>query len=122
MALLKTVTTDAGFKVKFWKVEELRIDRSNARVNIMVAPWVSKAAYQNGKPFVKTAAKTIRVVDLEYPEGSGFESKLDYTEWFSPEALEGKEIYAQAYDYLKTVPFFSGAVDDIDGVEGSDDE
>ena len=114
MALIKEVTTKEGLTVSYWKIFNIKIDRDKKLATFSLFPWISKATYQSGASPFKLAAVNIRVEDIIYPEGTPYPSILHYTDYFSPEALDGKEIYATIYQYVKRfIPTFENAEDDL---------
>lgn len=102
MALSKRINTSFGFSVSYWVLNEIRIDREKRMVNMTVLPYVNAAAHASGSAPVLSAKMTVKVADIDYT-GTEYEDRtcLHYSEYFSPEALAGKDVYIVAYQYLK---------------------
>lgn len=102
MALIKDIITRSGVVVSYWKISDWRINQSVKSMDITLTPYISNEARKEGYEPLRDEIRKIRAVD--------FSSKNfiqnDYSNWFSPEALEkaasqGKTIYNVMYDYIK---------------------
>ena len=102
MALLKEITTRYGITANYWVINEFNVDRSRGSLLVEIVPYVSQEAREAGASPIMTDKITVRVEDVIYPEGSENESIPDYTDYFSPEALDGKDIYTVMYEYIRT--------------------
>jgi len=82
-------------------------------MDITLTPYVSNEARREGFEPLRDEVRKIRAVDYE----GKHKAINDYTNWFSPEALEkaaseGKTIYNVMYDYIKyTDPEFKESGD-----------
>lgn len=113
MALIKKITTRSGIEVSYWKITDWRINQSAKTVDIILTPYVSNQAREEGYEPLRDELRKIRAAD--------YNSKLkvvdDYSRWFSPRALEeaaakGKTVYNVMYEYIKTIdPEFKWAED-----------
>lgn len=112
MALLMQKQTDEGFVVSYWVIESIKLDREKRAVLLNLIPYASKELYDaGGKPFLP-AKMNIQIEDILYPSPAYGVDMPHYTDYFSPAALEGKNIYAVAYDYIKLhIPAFAEAKD-----------
>lgn len=118
-----------GF-VAYLRVDRLLIDRSGRYAVVRVSAFANKDAADQGKvigqPVEHMAADTEPVPvlveadpNVEVPEGEPLpephyemsEPVPNYTKWFSPDALEKahKDPFAQAYEWLKTLPQYKDA-------------
>lgn len=112
MALHKQVMLKSGIMISHWVIKELSIDRNEKRALIAIYPYISKEVMENGAVPIESERIVVRVEDLEYPAGIGWQNITHYTKYFSPEASDGKSIYDIAYNYLKSnIDFFRDAVD-----------
>lgn len=102
MALIKTIQTRSGITVSYWKITDWKINQSTKSADIVLTPYVSNEARKEGFEPLRDELRKIRAVDY-----AGKHTIInDYTNWFSPEALEeaaskGKTIYNVMYDYVK---------------------
>ena len=113
MAIQKDIVTDSGVVLSYWRIVEVNVNQDTKQAKIIVYPYVSEYARVSGKPPVHSEDMRIVVEDLDY-SGSDFDemSLLDYTNNFSPNAMdEDSNIYVCAYNYLKGLPKFEGAID-----------
>lgn len=113
MALYLPKLTKQGFEINYWIIQSLDIDRAKETIVIRVVPYASQAAYQAGMKPVSDEKVIIRVKDVVYPSAEYGETMLDYTEHFSTASLvaANKNIYQVAYEYIKGLPEFEGAID-----------
>lgn len=113
MALKKTITSRSGFELSYWKIVSWRIDLPRKMVDITLIPFVSSETREEGLEPVNEERRQIKVYDRinnTHPEKSTY----NYSENFSPEALEkaGVDIYKLMYEYIKNhVTEFSDAQD-----------
>lgn len=112
MALYLPKTTKEGVPVNYWVIDDVKIDRVNKRVDATVNPYFSQEARLAGANPITFAAVKIRVEDIVYPSEKYGENSTDYTDYFSPSALEGQTLYQVVYNYIKTHDDrFKGATD-----------
>ena len=113
MALYLPKTTKQGFEVNYWIIQSLDIDREKETVVIRVVPYASQAAHEASLKSVDSEKVIVRVKDIVYPSKEYGETMMHYTEHFGVEALvaSGKNIYQVAYEYIKGLPEFEGAID-----------
>lgn len=115
MGLIKTIETGAGFSVSYWKITDWKINLSARAIDIILTPYISNEKRNQGYEPVRDEVRKVRASDFQNRYGK-FE-RTDYTDYFSPEALEraakeGKTIYNAMYEYVKThAPEFNLAVD-----------
>lgn len=107
MALRKKMMTKLGVTANYWTISTIRIDKDAKTAEITLVPHLSDTA-----PGVEFAKRSYRVKDIVYQEPYEEKTSTDYTDFFSPRALDGKDIYDVAYQYVKThIPDFAGAKD-----------
>ena len=113
MALKKKIKARAGFEMEYWKISDWHIKMAYRVMDITLTPYISSVTRESGMDPVNEEVRKIRVyddVDKVNPE----KSVLNYTNYFSPEALERSklDIYKIMYQYIKDhVPEFEGAED-----------
>ena len=116
MGLIKTIQTRAGFQVSYWKITDWKINQSGRTADIILTPYISSQTRVEGYDPVRDEVRKVRASDYYLNEGSSL-NRTDYTDYFSPEALEramqeGKTIYNVMYEYVKThAPEFNLAID-----------
>lgn len=113
MAIQKDIVTDSGIVLSYWRIVEINVNQQEKIAKITVYPYASTYARVSGKPPVYSEMINIKVEDFDYSESDYEEmTNLDYTNNFAPEALSKYDnIYACAYNYLKGLPKFDGAID-----------
>lgn len=113
MALQKDIVVESGITLSYWRIVEINVNQNEKNAKLVVYPYLSTYARISGKPPVYSEAKNIKVEDLDYSDSDYEEmTNLDYTDHFSPDALNNYEnIYVCAYNYLKGLPMFKGAID-----------
>lgn len=115
MGLIKTIETGAGFSVSYWKITDWKISLSARAIDIILTPYISNEKREQGYEPVRDEIRKVRASDFQNRYGSY--DRTDYTDYFSPEALEratkeGKTIYNVMYEYVKThAPEFNLAID-----------
>ena len=116
MALIKEIKTRSGIIVAYWKITDWKINQSAKSMDITLTPYVSSKTRADGYDPVRDEVRKIRATDYITKNDIGM-SRTDYTDYFSPEALEknakdGKTVYHVMYDYIKEKqPEFISAVD-----------
>lgn len=116
MGLIKKQETRAGFTVAYWKITDWKISLAAKSMDITLTPYISNELRKEGYDAVRDEVRKIRATDYFVAEGHK-SNRTDYTDWFSPEALEaaaaqGKTVYNVMYDYIKEKhPEFAGALD-----------
>ena len=116
MGLIKEQETRAGFTVAYWKITDWKISLAAKSMDITLTPYISNQLRKEGYDAVRDEVRKIRATDYFVEEGHHL-NRTNYTDWFSPEALEkfaaeGKTIYNVMYEYIKTNhPEFDGALD-----------
>lgn len=116
MGLIRTIQAKSGFEISYWKITDWKISQGAHVADIILTPYISNAARNNGYDPVRDEVRKIRASDYYVGENSN-RNRTDYTDYFSPEALEkaaqeGKTIYNVMYEYVKThAPEFNLAID-----------
>jgi len=100
MALQKEFTLSSGYVANYVKISSLRQDKLN--ISLQIDLYKDATARNAGKsPAVSNfAAKS--VANLQYP---------NYSFVLTQEQFDDGDVYGYAYDYLKSLPIFSGADD-----------
>ena len=108
MAIKKKIISRAGFEMGYWKITDWRPVMAHNLFEITLTPYVSSQTRADGLEPVHEEIRKIRVYDdinKIHPDKSTF----DYTNSFSPQALENSNmsIYELMYKYIKeNVPEF----------------
>ena len=116
MGLIKPMITRSGIEVSYWKISDWKINQSAKAIDIVLTPYVSNKMKRDGYDPVRDEVRKVRASDYFREEGHAL-NRTDYTDFFSPEALEraakdGKTIYNIMYEYVKThAPEFALAED-----------
>ena len=116
MGLIQNIETRSGIMVSYWKITDWKISEAAHAIDIILTPYISSSARQNGYDPVRDEVRKIRASDYYKGEGAPV-NRSDYTDYFSPKALElaaqeGKTIYNVMYEYIKThSPEFNLAID-----------
>lgn len=105
MALIKEIETRSGITVEYWKITDWKINQYAKSMDITLTPYISSKTRIDGYDPVRDEVRKIRATDYITKSDTGM-SRTDYTDYFSPEALEksaqeGKTIYNVMYDYIK---------------------
>ena len=113
MALQKNIATKSGIILSYWRIAEISVNQDSKIATITVYPYSSIYSRQDGKQPVHSEDIRIKVEDFDYSDSDYEEmTNLDYTDHFAPAALNKYEnIYVCAYNYLKGLPMFDGAID-----------
>lgn len=116
MGLIKEMESSSGIIISYWKITDWKINQTAKAIDIILTPYVSNQKRQEGYDPVRDEIRKVRASDYFKVEGY-IHNRLDYTNYFSPEALEqaakeGKTIYNVMYEYVKThAPEFELAED-----------
>lgn len=114
MALYKEIAAKSGVVLRYWRIGRVEVDNEARLARLAVLPYVSAEARQQGLPYLAGEVRQLIIKDYDF-SGTEYESRsnLDYTQNFSPAALEkaGKDLYKVAYGYLKGLPSFAEAED-----------
>lgn len=113
MALQKTIQSRAGFDMEYWKIASWYINMSQNIMDITLVPYISMETRGKGLMPIVEEARKIRIYD-RIDKFNPKKSQYDYTDNFSPEALEDSslDIYKLMYKYIKdNVEEFEGATD-----------
>lgn len=114
MALYKPHTLSDGVTVSYWVLSQFNIDRRARSVQFTLTPYVSQRARERGRDPVEGAQRVCRVENLDYSIDGPYakQRKMDYDNFFSPDAIAGKDIYRVVYEYAKIhIPFFENSAD-----------
>lgn len=118
MGLVQQITTKSGFEISYWKITDWKISQAAKAADIILTPYISNKARLEGFEPVRDEVRKIRASDY-YMGPQVPVNRTDYTDYFSPEALEraakeGKTIYNVMYEYIKThAPEFALAEDSL---------
>ena len=113
MSLIQDIEARSGITISYWKITDWKISQAGKTVDIILTPYVSSETRENGYDPIRDEVRKVRALDYSH---RGI-IKTDYTDYFSPKALEqaaieGKTIYNIMYDYVKAnAPEFEGALD-----------
>lgn len=116
MGLIQEITARAGFIISYWKITDWKINLSAKAIDIILTPYISNQSRKDGYDPVRDEVRKVRASDYYRFDGCP-ENRTDYTDYFSPSALEkaakeGKTIYNIMYEYVKThAPEFKLAED-----------
>ena len=116
MGLIKFIEGASGITVSYWKITDWKINQAAKAIDIILTPYISDKARQEGYSPVRDEIRKVRASDL-YLGPNVPVNRTDYTDYFSPSALEkaakeGKTIYNIMYEYVKThAPEFELAED-----------
>lgn len=116
MGLIKDIESRSGIIISYWKITDWKINLNAKSVDIILTPYISNEKRKEGYDPVRDEIRKVRVSDY-YIEKDHTNNRSDYTDYFSPEALEraakeGKTIYNIMYEYVKThAPEFELAED-----------
>lgn len=116
MGLIKNIETRSGVIVSYWKITDWKINQNAKSVDIILTPYISNEKRKSGYDPFRDEVRKIRISDYYRGENDPV-NRSDYTDYFSPEALEraakeGKTIYNVMYEYVKThAPEFELAED-----------
>lgn len=116
MGLIKTIEAKAGFEISYWKITDWKINQNAKAVDIILTPYLSSQSRIMGYEPIRDEIRKIRVSDY-YIQKDHPLNRFNYTDYFSPEALEkaakeGKSIYNVMYEYVKIyAPEFNLAMD-----------
>lgn len=103
--LRKSIQTKIGIPAEYWRIEHIEIDRNAKRCEISLSGY-------HDPNYAPIDGIKIAVADIVYPEEYNQRDEYDYTNNFSPEALEGEDLYQVAYTYIKEhIPEFEGSED-----------
>jgi hypothetical protein len=114
MALYKDIQTKSGFVLSYWRLTGIELNNEQKYARLIVTPYVSSDARQNGLLPVLGEIRRYTVEDIDYANTKyASRTLLDYSDHFTPEKLEvcGLDVYKAAYQYLKGLPEFEGAID-----------
>ena len=118
MGLIKEIEAKSGIIISYWKITDWKISQASSSIDIILTPYVSNTARIDGYEPVRDEVRKVRASD--YLPGKNHPlSRSQYTDYFSPEALEkaakeGKTIYNIMYEYVKTyAPEFELAEDSL---------
>jgi hypothetical protein len=98
MALKKSVTTPQGYQAEYFKISKLWQTKRN--VGMQLALYKDQAARNSGKAPVDP---NFSVKSILRDDGFSFE--------LTESQFENENVYQCAYNYLKSLPIFSGAED-----------
>ena len=113
MALRKPIQARAGFLLNYWRIGDWRISMQHKIMDICLIPYLTNKTRSDGLDPVNEEIRKIRVFDA-VNKVVAERSVFDFTEHFSPTALEsaGIDIYKIMYQYIKDhVPEFVDAED-----------
>jgi hypothetical protein len=115
MGLIKKMQSKSGFSVSYWKITDWKINQTAKAIDIILTPYISSEARDEGYEPVRDEIRKIRASDYFVCE-SHPHNRTEYTDYFSPKALEeaakkGKTIYNVMYEYIVThAPEFELAI------------
>ena len=106
MGLIQEIETRSGIIVSYWKITDWKINQTARAADIILTPYISNDNRKAGYDPVRDEVRKIRATDY-YARENHPSNRSDYTNYFSPEALEGaakegKTIYNVMYEYIKT--------------------
>lgn len=101
MAIQKQVIADNGITTEYHRVAMVKID-TNQQNTILVHSYLSEDARQIEKDYAAGLYNSVDEGMMHFPFVDANYYNCDY---------DGKMTVSKAYDYLKTLPEFSGAVD-----------
>lgn len=103
MALKKQIETPFGYLAEYFRITEINQDRKQVALHIDL--YKDAAARNAGKqPLIRNFIAKAFNNSLS---GGGFRYTFELNDW----QFENENVYDCAYAYLKTLPFFDGAVD-----------
>ena len=117
MGLIKNITAKSGIVISYWKITDWKINQQAKAIDIVLTPYISNDKKLEGYDPLRDEVRKVRAMDHKNPEG--IFNNSDYTDYFSPEALEraakqGKTIYNVMYEYVKEkAPEFQLAEDSL---------
>jgi len=95
MALQKAITLDNGYDANYWVVSNVEIDK-NTHTQISVVLYLNAQTKQDGKRNV-------------YAKGYSVSGEA-WDTYFANSVLDTANPFKSAYDYLKTLDEFQGAI------------
>ena len=101
MAIKKTKTEDNGIVTEYHRIALLSIDTNNQNT-ILVHSYLNEAGRQIEKDYAAGKYDNIEAGMMKFPYVKADYLNCDY---------DGEMTITKAYDYLKTLPEFEGAID-----------
>jgi hypothetical protein len=86
MGLNKEMIGKSGAIISYWKITDWRINQASKTADIMLTPYISNIAREEGYEPLRDEARRIRASD--YILTTGEKIRTDYSDFFSPSALE----------------------------------